>query len=215
MSESQKKNKIGRNWFYDFVLITAAIPGLIAFRTRILYENKAAKKRIRGGALLIGNHNSFFDPIYLMFCIYYRRQRFVCTKEFFEGKKGRFFRMVRCIAIDRDNFGMDSFREIVESLKAGEVVSIFPEGRITDPKSVATFKSGMVLMAMQSDCPIIPIYVMKRKSVWERLTMAVGEPIYVNEPGKRASMSEIQAITEQIHDREEKLREMCEGRRHR
>lgn len=212
MSESKKKSKFARYWFYDFVLFTAAVPGLIAYRPRILYESKEARKRIKGGALLIGNHNGFFDPIYLMFCIYYRRQRFVCTKEFFEGRKAKFFKAVQCIAIDRDNFGLDSFREIVDTLKMGEVVSIFPEGRIVS-EGAATFKSGMILMAMQSDCPIIPIYARKRKSYWERLTMAVGEPVYVNQPGKRASMSDIQGITELLQDKEDKLRTLVEERR--
>ena len=31
------------------------------------------------------NHDGFFDPIYLMFAIWYRRHRFICRKEFFDS----------------------------------------------------------------------------------------------------------------------------------
>ena len=42
-----------RYWFYDFVKLTAALPGLLWFRPKWIYENEAAKKRVRGGAIYV------------------------------------------------------------------------------------------------------------------------------------------------------------------
>ena len=54
-----KKEKGKKSYFfYDFVKITAAIPGLIWFRPKRIYVNENAKKKIKGGALLISNHSS-------------------------------------------------------------------------------------------------------------------------------------------------------------
>ena len=201
-------------FFYDFAKVTAALPGLVAFRPKYLFENEKAKRRIWGGAILIGNHNGYFDPIGMMLCVYYRRHRFVCTKEFFEGRKGFFFRNFRCIAIDRDNFSVDAFREIVESLQKGEIVSMFPEGRIIFDDALAAFKSGMVLMAMKSGCPIVPIYVLKRRNYWERLIMAVGEPVDVREAlGGKSPLSGMDAVSELLHEKEVKLKKLCEEAR--
>ena len=89
---------------YDFVKVTAALPGLLWLRPRWRYENKEARRRIRGGAVVIANHVGFFDPIYVMFAIWYRRHHFICGKEFFESKSRWWFEHFLCIPVDRGNF---------------------------------------------------------------------------------------------------------------
>lgn len=196
--------------FYDITKLIAALPGLLAFRPKYIYQNKAARKRIRGGAILIGNHTGFFDPVYMQFGVWYRRHHFLCAKEFFESKARFFFKNFMCIPIDRDNFGMDTFREITDHLKQGELVSMFPEGRIE--KELNSFKSGMVLMALQSGTPIVPIYIKPRKTIWHRLVMAIGEPVDVVEVcgGSRPSFSKIESVAELLLNVEVQLKEMCE-----
>ena len=210
MKKSNKTKLFSKTYLlYDFAKITAAIPGLIGFRPKIIFENDEARKAIRGAAILIGNHTGYLDPVYMQFAIWYRRHHFICAKEFFEGKKKFFFKNFLCIPIDRDNFGIDSFREIISHLKQGELVSMFPEGKITD--GLKSFKSGMILMALQSGAPIIPMYI-KRQTKWkERLTMAIGEPIFVSEhQGTKFNISGIEAATEELQIREVKLQKICE-----
>lgn len=198
--------------FYDITKVISALPGLIAFRPKYLFENDAARKHIHGGALLIGNHNGFFDPIYMQYCIWYRRHHFICTKEFFEGKKAFLFRNFLCIPIDRDNFSIDSFRVITDHLEQGDLVSMFPEGHITAENSLASFKSGMVLMAMRSGRPIVPVYIGKRKNVLRRIPMAVGEPVDIQKLcGSRPAFSQIAQITALLQEKEAKLKALCDA----
>ena len=84
----QKRAKLFsfKDFVMDFIRVSGALPGLLWLRPKIRYTSKAAKKRIRGGALVISNHNSFVDPGYVMFVIWYRRQRFVCHQAFLETK---------------------------------------------------------------------------------------------------------------------------------
>ena len=216
MSSKDKKAPLfaAEYFFYDFVKLTAAIPGLVWFRPKVLYASEAAKKKIKGGALLISNHTAVFDPIYLQIAVWYRRHRFVCLKEFFESRGGWFFKAFLCIPIDRENFNISSFREITEHLKRGELVSMFPEGRINDEtEGVAAFKSGMVLMAMRSGVPIVPVYVRRFEGFPHRLTMAVGEAMDVAALcGGRPTMSRIDEISELLHEKEDELRELAEKR---
>lgn len=200
-----------RYLFYDFVRITAAIPGLICFRPKLVYENKKAKKRIRGGAMIVSNHVGFRDPVYLQFAVWYRRQHFVCLKKLFEGRAALLFKGFLCIPIDREDMSMNSLREIVSELKAGHVVSMFPEGHISEDenKQMGSFKSGMVLMAMQGKSPIIPIYIKPKEHFYSRVVMAIGEPVDVcSILGNRPSLSAIDGVSAIIKEKEEKLKEL-------
>lgn len=210
----QKRNKSPlfslETLFFDFVKLTA-IPGLLWFRPKLIYENAEAKKKLRGGALIISNHVGFSDPVVLMMAIWYRRLRFICTKEFFQSKWSRpFFRGFLCIPIDRDRFGVDSFHEITDHLRRGQTVTIFPEGGVhTDTGSVGSFKSGMVLMAAQGGVPIVPVCLKRRKHFYNRTRIAIGAPVMTAAEGSgRLPLSKIQEITTQLHDREEALREL-------
>ena len=50
--------------FHDFVKITATLPGLLWFRPKYVYKSAAAKKKARGGVMVIANHISKVDPVY-------------------------------------------------------------------------------------------------------------------------------------------------------
>ena len=207
-----KKNKAKlfsfRYLAVDFIRITGAIPTLLWYRPKVLYENENAKKKIRGSALLISNHNCFFDPIYLMLGVWYRRHRFICNREFYETKAKIFFKLVRCIPIDIENFSLGSLKEITAALSSGELVSMYPEGHINDGSGeMRTFKSGMVLMAMRAKAPIIPVYVLSHKPRRSRLTMMIGEPIDITARfGDRPTLSQINEITAELFEKENRFK---------
>ena len=192
---------------YDFIRIFGLLPGIIWFRPKFVYESKAAKKRIRGGALVISNHLGFYDPVYLFFAIWYRRQHFVCKKEFFEGKSKTLFKWFCCIPIDTQNPGVKSFKEIVSHLKLNKVVTIFPEGHVNDGSGqMDQFKSGMVLMALQSGKPIVPVYVKEKKHFYNRLVFVIGEPVNVaSDDGGRPDLKRIEEITRALRGKEDEL----------
>ena len=196
---------------YDFVRVTAAIPGLIALRPKLVYENEAAKQKLRGGVLLIANHVGFFDPVNLMLSIRYRRHHFVCIKDFFEGNRIKrwLFTQFHCIPIDRENFSMTSLRRITDELKAGHLVSMFPEGHIVGEGDLGPFKSGMVLMALRGNCPILPVFLKPREHFWNRLIVAVGEPVDLRrEYGPLPTLSQIDEAAEKLREKEKKLQEI-------
>lgn len=217
----KKQNNDGffSNLFFDLIRIVISPPGFLFFRVKVLYENKAARKKIRGGAILASNHLSYVDPVYLMYAFWYRRIHFVTLKELFNTKAKKFwFTKFKCIPIDRENFNMSSFKEIVRNLKANHMVGIFPEGRILTDKniSVQDFKSGMVLMALQSGKPIVQACIRKKKHWWDRIVIAVSEPVDVMKLcGLNANLNDIDSITKKLHDKEEELCKLVESYRKR
>ena len=125
---------------------------------------------------------------------------------------GGFLRACGCIRIDRNNVTMSTMREITAKLKSGEVVSMFPQGRISEEdKAEAGFKSGMTLMAIRSGAPIIPAYIKPRKSFFSRLKVVIGERVSVTELyGERPTFAEIDAATKLLSEREKQLKDLAE-----
>ena len=199
---------------YDFIRFTA-FPGVLWFRPKRLYASEAAKRKIRGGALVICNHMGRFDPMYLMMGIWYRRHHFIAATELFRKNFTRklFTKGFHCIEIDRENFGISTFKTIVEHLHAGELVSMFPEGRVNFSESgeLQAFKSGMVLMAFKGGVPIVPVYLQRRKHFYSRLVVAIGEPIELKNftAGEKATLAEIAQATQYLHDQELLLEKIC------
>lgn len=197
---------------YDFVKITGGIPALIWLRPKWV-EASRKKRHIHGGALVVCNHNSFYDPIALMVGLFSRRVRFVATKELFDGKVKRwlFTKAFRCIPIDREHLGMQTFRDVNEALQRDEVVAMFPEGHVlTDQGAgLGTMRSGMVLMAAQSKRPIIPVYVLPPEKWYQRLRIAIADPIAVQSDRPMPTMEEIAKITDEVSTAMRTLREQC------
>ncbi|MBE5804350.1 MAG: 1-acyl-sn-glycerol-3-phosphate acyltransferase [Clostridiales bacterium] len=203
---------IAANLAYDFVKITAAIPALIWMRPKWVSVARESR-RVRGPALVVSNHNSFFDPIALMVAVFYCRFRFVATEELFAGKfkNWLFGKVFRCIPIDRKNMRMQTFRQVNEALKSNEIVALFPEGHVlTDEQSQqGTMRSGMVLMAAQGKCPIVPVYMQTPAKWYHRLRIAIGEPIQVQTRGMMPTLEEINRITGDVASSMRSLREIC------
>jgi len=204
---SRKKHDRPSYLVYDLILLSAVIPTLIWFRPKWIYENDNARKRIRGGALLISNHIGFLDPAYLMTAIWYRHHHFICLKAFFEGRMRRLFEAFHCIPIDKENVSIDTIREITAHLQAEQLVSMFPEGHVNDGSGkIDAFKSGMVLMAMKAKKPIVPVYIKPRPHVWSRLVMVIGEPVDITALyGERPTMLQINETAKLLRERELKL----------
>lgn len=206
----KKKDSIFKYFLHDFVWGIGSVFGYIWFRPKKYYISEAAKKKIKGGAILISNHIGFYDPVYIMISINYRRHHFVATKELFSSKfkKFMFEKIFLCISIDRNGVGTGTIRKIVGELKKGSLVSMFPEGHINVNKKdeVEAFKSGAVFMALKGGCPIVPVYIHKRKNIFKRLVTIVGEPIKVSLDGTdKPAMEYINDVTLELRKKEQEL----------
>ncbi len=200
---------------FDLIRISA-IPGYLFFRPKRRYVSESAKKKIKGGALIISNHITLFDPMYLMLLIPSRRIHFVAMSDLFGSKFRRwmFKNAFQCIEINRENFSLNSFKEIVRNLDEGKCVGMFPEGKVNEQKEgFQAFKSGMVMMALKSKSPIIPVYLKRRKHWYSRLEAVFGEPVDITNYIKddKITMADINSASKFLEEQEEKLKLIVEG----
>ena len=204
-----------RYLFFDFVRMTAT-PGILLFRPKIIYISDKAKenKKMKGGNLIISNHITTVDPMYLMLGLWRRRHHFVATKELFAGKFKHwlFTKGFKCICIDRDNFSFASFKEITDNLKVGNIVTMFPEGSVdTTGEGVRVFKNGAVMMALRSGAPIIPVYIQRREHWYSRLIIAMGEPIKPEDFKSDGILTknDLDKASAYLREQEQKLEQLC------
>ncbi|HEC20205.1 MAG TPA: 1-acyl-sn-glycerol-3-phosphate acyltransferase [Gammaproteobacteria bacterium] len=113
-----------------------------------------------GGALVVANHISGLDP-FLLIVASPRPLRFLIAREEYERFGLRWlFRRGRCIPVDRDRNPERALREALRALEAGDVVALFPQGRIhLESDGPRKLKGGVVRLAHKSGCPIYPVRV--------------------------------------------------------
>jgi 1-acyl-sn-glycerol-3-phosphate acyltransferase len=114
-----------------------------------------------GPALLICNHVSFVDALVITAACR-RPIRFVMDHHIFKWPVLSFiFRTARTIPIapaKEDAALMEkAFDEVSAALRAGELVAIFPEGRITADGELGPFRPGIARILERDPVPVIPM----------------------------------------------------------
>jgi 1-acyl-sn-glycerol-3-phosphate acyltransferase len=114
-----------------------------------------------GAAVLVCNHVSFVDAL-IIAAACRRPVRFVMDHNIFRVPVLNFvFRTGRAIPIAsaRENPELleKAYDEIARALEQGDVVCIFPEGRITDTGELCPFRSGIKRIVDRTPVPVVPL----------------------------------------------------------
>lgn len=170
------------NWFTK---ITGWPIWKIVLRPKYYYEDKKSQSRkIKKSAILISNHTSLFDYAVFLFTFFGRTLRYQMAEVLFEKKVlGWFLKNMGGIFVDRDSFDFSFIDKSVEILQKDGVVGIFPESRL--PKKGETrplpFKKSFVLIALQSNSPMIPVYTNGKYFCKERCRVIIGKPVFASD----------------------------------
>jgi 1-acyl-sn-glycerol-3-phosphate acyltransferase len=123
-----------------------------------------------GPALIVCNHVSYMDPLVIMGAIP-RPTRFVMYYKIFATPGASWlFRNARAIPIagaKEDPAVMEAaFAAVDQALAEGEIVGIFPEGKLTTDGEIAAFKSGLERILKTRPVPVVP---MALRGMWASL----------------------------------------------
>jgi 1-acyl-sn-glycerol-3-phosphate acyltransferase len=124
---------------------------------------KSGLERIpdEGAALIVANHVSFVDALVIAAACR-RPVRFVMDHRIFSTPVLSFvFRTGKAIPIasaKEDPAMMErAFAEVARALREGDVVAIFPEGRITDHGEMYPFRPGLKRILEETPVPVVPM----------------------------------------------------------
>lgn len=112
---------------------------------------------LKGPALVISNHSSYYD-FFILGTFFSKPEAFVASAHLKEHPIVRWFeKFDSLIYIDREKPGYKFFREIIRHLSLGKLVVIYPEGKRSRTGRILRPKTGFVKLALIANVPIIPV----------------------------------------------------------
>ncbi len=190
---------------------------LIWILTHIMYTVKAdglEKIPDEGPYVMVSNHVSYVDGL-LIAGACRRPIRFVIFEPIYRLPVLNFiFRTGKAIPIiskrkDPEKYNR-AFEEIAKALDEGELVCIFPEGRLTTDGKVDMFKPGIEKIVKTNPVPVIPIAL---KGLWGSFFSHKGGPAMTRLPKRFRAKVEL-VVGDPVPPEKvkaEKLREIVKG----
>jgi acyl-[acyl-carrier-protein]-phospholipid O-acyltransferase / long-chain-fatty-acid--[acyl-carrier-protein] ligase len=130
-----------------------------SFRVRLLGRAHVPED---GAALLVPNHVSFFDGLFLLAAID-RPVRFLVEQRYYEKPWLRpFLQALGAIPIAGDGgprVVLRALRHAGEALDRGELVCLFAEGEITRMGSTLPFRRGFARLLKGRTAPVVPVHI--------------------------------------------------------
>ena len=109
-----------------------------------------------GPAILVCNHTSGIDP-FLIQAVCPRVITWMMAKEFYDMPGVNWaFKLIGAIPVARSGRDATATRAAIRALHDGQILGIFPEGRIERDHSLMPFQTGVAMMAIKTEVPIYP-----------------------------------------------------------
>ena len=127
---------------------------------RLIYRIKitGAENLPAGGFLLLPNHITWVDAFVLQLSCP-RRIRFIIHEEYYRNRYLHpFLRLAGCIPINSKR-AKDAIKGAAEKISAGEIVCLFPEGRLSRSGTLLRLQRGYELIARHAGAPVVPVWL--------------------------------------------------------
>ena len=215
MKKSHKMSRL----VLGFVKLTGIIPAYLFLKPKVFKVNKSVKRFLPKRAILMSNHISLMDFVLLLIVFFPRNIYFLIAEVLFN--KGKLFSWflykIGGIFVDRDACNFSFVEESLEVLEKGNPVGIFPQGRLPVNGKPFPFKPGIVLVALRTDAPIVPVYTDGNYGLFKRAHIIIGEEIHLkdyigNKNAEDVTNDEIASLTKMLEEKNYELKENLEKR---
>ena len=137
-----------------------------------------------GGAILVANHESIWDP-FVLGVVTDREIHYLAKAELFRRQPlAGALRSLNAFPVERGAGDHGAMREAVRRLRRGELLGIFPQGTSKLERQNGWHR-GAARVALATGAPLVPVRLSGTRPLPgpTRIRIVVGEPITV-EPGK-------------------------------
>ncbi|MGH7222419.1 MAG: lysophospholipid acyltransferase family protein [Gemmataceae bacterium] len=213
------------SWLLYEMTYWLSLPGLTwAFNYR--YEG-GQNIPLTGPVLILANHQSFLDPL-IVGSATRRHLCFLARKTLFRNRLfASLIDFLNAVPVDQEGVAKEGLKTILDQLKAGRAVLMFPEGERTRTGEVQPLKPGVLLLIKRLEVPIVPVGIagafdaLPRTRKWPKLSpfflptsgadiaVSVSKPIsaerYRDMPRQRM-LTELQEELKRAKERAERLR---------
>jgi 1-acyl-sn-glycerol-3-phosphate acyltransferase len=175
---------------------------------RLVLEGNVAAIPLQGPLVVCANHSSFLDP-WLIGMAFPRHVRYLITHTWYYKSSvwTGLFRAWGTIPVkERDPRG--TIEQLCERLSRGDVIGMFPEGKISYDGRIQKLQTGVARVAAASGAPVLPVGIRgayeslprsRRFPRPSRVRVVVGEPILFPEaPLERPGREAIEAFNAEL-----------------
>ncbi len=163
--------------WYHSVQYLLAILTIVLMRWRATGQSNIPAT---GGVLLVSNHVSFLDVIFLGIPLG-RPLNYVARSTLFVSILGWFIRSVGAFPIQREGIGASGMKETLRRLRAGGIVTLFPEGTRSKDGQLGTLKPGIAVLVQRVGVPVVPAGLAGMFEIWPRSQLfPVPHPIRIH-----------------------------------
>ncbi len=163
-----------------------------------------------GAVILASNHASFLDPP-LVGSGLNRGINYLARESLFRFPGiGALLRSWSAVPVDRDGGGAAGLKAILDRLLAGGGIILFPEGTRTRDGQLQPARSGIGLIVVKSQAPVVPVRTFGTFEAWgrnqklprpKRVAVKYGEPMHFEKlraEAKECSKARLKEIYQQI-----------------
>lgn len=154
----------------------------------------------RGPALLVANHQSFLDPMFVALACTERQIHYMAKEELFRVPTSRHMMLgLGAFPVDRRGPTKATLAHVLKLLREGRLVCLFAEGTRSKDGRLREFQAGFARLAKKTGAPVIPVALQGSRLLLEGLQgsslpllrnilgtpgprLAVGEPISADLP---------------------------------
>lgn len=208
--------KMSRPWlyykgmrpFYRFVLFLAWVAYKVLYRHKVY----GLEHYYQGAGIIAANHTSYLDPP-LVAISWPEEIHFLAKQSLF--KPFLFGRMIRALnshPVSGDVNDISVFKTLIQLLKEGKKIILFPEGLRSENGQLEPLKPGIGLLASRANAAIIPTYIFGAFEIWDihhklpkltgRTVCVFGKPILWQEfshfEKKEAQAQLVERLTDSI-----------------
>lgn len=122
----------------------------------------------RGGLLVLSSHQSHLDPLLLGMATDRRLSSMARSTLYRFKPLGFVITALDAVPVERETSALAGMRAVIERLKQGAAVIVFPEGTRTATGRLGEIKGGFSVIAKRAGVPIVPVAIVGAYECWPR-----------------------------------------------
>jgi 1-acyl-sn-glycerol-3-phosphate acyltransferase len=185
---------------------------------KVLFSVKVygAENIPQSGMLVVCNHQSFLDPLFGGAFIK-QDFNFLARDTLFKGTVIKSILLsVNAIPVRRGEADLGAIKTVINRLKDGKFVSMYPEATRTTDGKISAFKPGLGLICRRANVGIVPMIIDGAYECWPRhkkifsifrpITVAYGKPITADEIKELKDVELADILTKTLRQMQSEIR---------
>ena len=191
---------------FTYRVVTSALKGLTRLLCRV-DDAQLARVPERGPLIIVANHINFLEAPLIYTHLQPRPVTGFAKAETWNNPVlGALFDLGGAIPLRRGEADMTALRQALKALEAGRILAVTPEGTRSGHGRLQPGRPGVVLLALRSGAPLLPVVYYGGELFWRNLPrlrrtdfhIVVGQPFYLDAGGVKVIRQVRQQMTDEI-----------------